>query len=267
MRPSAVVNDIIAGVLARAISSFGVDIFAFVFAANHFHLLVRSPHCQIPAFMQYLRSNIAKKLGNHIDWRGKFWDRRYDAEPVLDDDALVGRLRYILAHGVKEGLVAHSADWPGLTSIPEILAGEQRSFAWPGRSDTSSATTATTVLRIATLPCWEHDAVEVRQDLVRGIMNDIEEVVREERNGSPVLGARNVLAQDPHSKPRSIKRSPRPLCHASTQRARDDYRAKYRRFLDAYVKASAAYRNGAMAVEFPAFAHRPPWVVPWRRAA
>jgi hypothetical protein len=38
-----------------------------------------------------------------VDWNGGFWERRYSAEPVLDDVALVGRLRYVLAHGVKEG--------------------------------------------------------------------------------------------------------------------------------------------------------------------
>jgi len=41
--------------------------------------------------MQYLRSNIAKKVGRAVDWQGKFWDRRYDAAAVLDDDALVDR--------------------------------------------------------------------------------------------------------------------------------------------------------------------------------
>ena len=33
------------------------------------------------------------------DWSGGFWERRYSAEPVLDDTALAGRLRYVLAHG------------------------------------------------------------------------------------------------------------------------------------------------------------------------
>jgi len=267
MRPSAIVNDIIAGILARAITRFGVDVFAFTFASNHFHALLRSRSCRIPAFMQYLRSNISKKLGNLVDWRGKFWDRRYDAEPVLDDDALVGRLRYILAHGVKEGLVARAVDWPGLVCIPELLAHEPREFAWPGGNDAGSAAATTEVLQIAPLPCWENHSAEVRKERILGIMNDIEIVVRKERDGVPVFGAQNVLAQDPYSKPQSIKRSPRPLCHASTKKARDEYAVKYREFADAYMKASAAYRSGTLDVEFPVFAHRPPWVVPRLLAA
>jgi hypothetical protein len=59
--------------------------------------------------MQYLRANLSRMVGRLVDWSGSFWERRYSAEPVLDDAALVGRLRYVLAHGVKEGLVERSA--------------------------------------------------------------------------------------------------------------------------------------------------------------
>jgi len=147
------------------------------------------------------------------------------------------------------------------------LAGQPRAFSWPSDGNASSATATSTVLRIAQLPCWESDTPEVCKERVLGILTDIEALAHEQRDGAPVLGAQNILAQDPHSKPCSIKRSPRPLCHASTPKARSEYAAKYRDFADAYAKASAAYRGGMMDVEFPAFAHRPPWVVPQRLAA
>ena len=39
--------------------------------------------------MQYLRGNLSKTVGKLVDWSGGFWERRYSAEPVLDDTALV----------------------------------------------------------------------------------------------------------------------------------------------------------------------------------
>ncbi len=60
-----------------------------------------------------------------------FWERRYSAEPVLDDTALVGRLRYVLAHGVKEGLVERCAEWQGHASTrqaPRELRERYRDF-------------------------------------------------------------------------------------------------------------------------------------------
>ncbi|MFY0578908.1 transposase [Cystobacter fuscus] len=114
LRPSAEVNEVVGGVLARAVqqSAGTIRLYAFTFASNHFHLLVWARGAALAGFMQYLRSNLSKKVGKLVDWSGGFWERRYSAEPVLDDTALVGRLRYVLAHGVKEGLVERSAEWP-----------------------------------------------------------------------------------------------------------------------------------------------------------
>ncbi|MFY0581506.1 transposase [Cystobacter fuscus] len=132
LRPSAEVNEVVGGVLARAVqqSDGTVRLHAFAFASNHFHLLVWARGAALASFMQYLRSNLSKKVGRLVDWSGGFWERRYSAEPVLDDTALVGRLRYVLAHGVKEGLVEKSTEWPGLTCLPQLLGPARRLFQW-----------------------------------------------------------------------------------------------------------------------------------------
>ena len=49
---------------------------------------------------------------------------------AMSDEALVGRLRYVLAHGVKEGLVERSAEWPGLTCLARLLGPARRLFQW-----------------------------------------------------------------------------------------------------------------------------------------
>ena len=85
--------------------------------------------------MQHLLTNVSKKVGALIGWRGAFWERRYSAEPVLDEDALLGRIRYILSHGVKEGFVASCQEWPGLSSLSMMLDGEPRRFRWFHWSD------------------------------------------------------------------------------------------------------------------------------------
>jgi REP element-mobilizing transposase RayT len=123
LRPSQEVNEVVGGVLARAVeqSAGTVRLHAFTFLSNHFHLLVWARGAALSTFMQYLRANLSRKVGRLVDWSGGFWERRYSAEPVLDDAALVGRLRYVLAHGVKEGLVERSAEWPGLTCLPQLL--------------------------------------------------------------------------------------------------------------------------------------------------
>ena len=84
-RPSERTNEVIGGVLARAVRLAGVELFAFVFASNHLHLLVRAPRRNVSQFMQHLLTNLSKKVGAIVGWRGAFWERRYSAESVLDD--------------------------------------------------------------------------------------------------------------------------------------------------------------------------------------
>ncbi|OJH42182.1 transposase [Cystobacter ferrugineus] len=172
LRPSAEVNEIVGGVLARAVqqSEGTIRLHAFTFASNHFHLLVWARGAALAGFMQYLHTNLSKKVGKLVDWSGGFWERRYSAEPVLDDTALVGRLRYVLAHGVKEGLVEKRAEWPGLTCLPQLLGPARRVFRWfnwtkrwskrgseelVGEGRFAREWAEPVELELARLPCWE----------------------------------------------------------------------------------------------------------------
>ena len=105
LRPSPRMAEVLGGVLAKAAEKHDVELCGFVAASNHVHLLCRARDGALSDFMKYFLGNVAKKVGRLVDWRGQLWERRFSAEKVLDDDALEGRLRYILSHGVKEGLV------------------------------------------------------------------------------------------------------------------------------------------------------------------
>ena len=181
--------------------------------------------------MQYLRANLSRKVGRLVDWSGGFWERRYSAEPVLDDTALVGRLRYVLAHGVKEGLVGRCAEWPGLSCLPQLLGPARRLFRWfnwtkrwskrggedmaAGEGRFAEEWAEPVELEVAPLPCWKALREEERQRAVRGLLEEVEAEAR--ARGRPALGAQAVRAQHPHTRPERLKRSPRPLGHASTR--------------------------------------------------
>jgi hypothetical protein len=65
LRPSQEVNEVVGGVLARAVaqSAGTVRLHAFTFASNHFHLLVWAQGAALAGFMQYLRANLSRKVG------------------------------------------------------------------------------------------------------------------------------------------------------------------------------------------------------------
>src|SRR5262249_54746260 len=107
MAPSDETNELTRDVLARSVRRCQVWLVACVLTSTQFHAMVRAQSARaMSRFMQRPESNIAVKVGRFVGWRGRFFARRYSAEPILDEGAQVERLHYILSHGVKEGLVS-----------------------------------------------------------------------------------------------------------------------------------------------------------------
>ncbi len=283
MTPSARVNDIIGSTLARAAKRFGVKVYAAIFLANHYHLLIEAPPAAIPRFAQYFQSVIARKLNRLIGRRGPFWERRYSAESVEDEAAGEWLMEYIFAHGVKEGLVDRGRQWPGVRTIDALLGNRKLDFKWEdwteryhrelqGEVVGKGECVVTEILEIARLPwleCLDDDAHRAR---MAQLYRSATRAARADRGGKPALGRRRIMAQNPQSKPRRVNRRRRPLCHASTRAVRSAHRDSYRDFCAAYAVASAEFRRGRLDVEFPLHAFRPPaWLVdtcpPLQRAA
>lgn len=268
LRPSNRTNDVLGGVLARAARLNQVEVFGFVFASNHFHLLVRAPQGNLPEFMKHLRGNISKKVGWLVGWEGSFWERRYSVEPVLDDGALEGRLRYMMAHGVKEGLVRRCQDWPGLSSLSLVLANKASPFRWFGWTERWRGRTRPEAgdrmnprwsvdepFELTPLPRWANSTLQER----RRRLNEWAQAI--EREGAAtfgrVLGRRRVLAQNPLRRVERPDPRPRPLCHTTVREFRMAFIERWRSFVAAFRAASQRWLEGDLAVVFPPNAYRP----------
>ena len=125
LRPSPELDEIIVGVLGRAQRLYEVRCCGYVFASNHYHLLLDVDNVrQLARFMCYVNSNLAREIGRLYGWADKIWSRRYQAIVVSGEEgAQIARLKYILANGCKEGLVARPQDWPGVHVARALIAG------------------------------------------------------------------------------------------------------------------------------------------------
>jgi len=280
LRPSPALNDMTLGVLARAARLASLLVHAFAFLSNHYHLLVRVADAQqLAEFMNYLNSNLAREAGRLARWREKFWGRRYQAVLVSDEEAAqVGRLSYVLAQGVKEGLVASPFDWPGVHCARALTEGTTVSGHWHDRTLESRARrkglpldpqafVEREELSLAPLPRWQALTPEEYRARVQELIEEIEADarLRQEETGKPPLGREAVCRQDPHHEPNRIKKGPAPLVHAVDPAVRRGLRRAYFTFRDAYRYAARRLRAGAMDFEFPAGAFPPP--LPVRAAA
>jgi REP element-mobilizing transposase RayT len=270
LRPSAQVNDAILGIVGRAQALFSVRIHAFVVLSNHWHGLVTvDDAAQLAAFVAFVNGNIAREIGRLHDWRQRFWARRYRAIVVADDNASIARLRYILQHGCKEGLVDRPIDWPGVSCVRALLTGKQLRGAWHDRTAEYQARrrgehvipghfAKAFRVHLSPLPCWSDLSPAGYRAACADLVSAVEADTRRERaeSGRMCVGVERILAQNPHERPLDSETSPAPFVHASTPNARKAFRSAYSAFVDAFRAAVACLRRGEKA-DFPLGAFPP----------
>jgi hypothetical protein len=263
------VAELCRGVLARAVRLFPVDVHAFAFLGNHYHLLLSVPDGQrLAAFMNYLNSNLARELGRAVHWRERFWGRRYQAIVVSNEEAAqVDRLLYILRQGCKEGLVGSPAEWPGATSVRSLLTGEPVCGPWidrtteyelirRGRPYDPRACVSSESFTLTPLPCWKNAPAGAHRarvaELVRAV--ECETLARLAESEAEPVGAERLARQNPHDAPSRSKKSAAPLLHAASKSARLSFREAYRDFASAFRRASELFRsNGGVHHRFELF--------------
>jgi REP element-mobilizing transposase RayT len=271
LRPSREVNETIVGVLGRALERYPLELIAAVFMSNHFHLLVRVDDAQSLAhFMRYLNGNLSREIGRLHGWPQTLWGRRYDAILVSEEEkAQVSRLRYLLAHGVKEGLVRRSKDWPGVHCAESLLTGRRLEGCWFDRTREYQArrrgrrfnryTFAEEMgVEFGKLPCWSH----LSESQYRSRIGEIVEQIEREANAAPTeRGARlpsaatcrkRIRRQHPHTRVLGEgTRRPAPAVHAHRKRAREKLLRAIADFVAAYRVAARRLREGDRRARFP----------------
>jgi hypothetical protein len=264
--PTPQLKKIVLGALGRAQRLHGVRLFGFACLSNHFHLLAEVDDAeQLARFMGCFLSKLAREAGRLYGWRETVFPRRYQSIPVTREDrAQIGRLKYLLAHSVKEGLVERLEEWPGAHCIHSLLTGEPLEGIWHERDLETRARNRgqktepgqfemVETVTFDPLPCWQHLSPEEQRRRVAHLVEEIEAEAAAERKrtGKPVLGVEAILAQDPHDHPERPKKEPAPFVHAATKAARLAFREMYALFVAAYREAAEKLRKGDRTACFP----------------
>src|SRR6185436_10505288 len=254
------------GVLGKAQSLYPIDLVAYVWLSNHFHLLLWVEDAQrLAKFMEYLNGNLAREVSRATGWTDKIWSRRYQAIVISDEEEVqIGRLEYILSHGVKEFLVAKVEQWPGIQCVTPLLTGAAVEGTWFDRTreynarlrreefDAKKYAFPQEVI-LSPLPCWKHLDSESYRAKIAHLAQEIENKARQEREAKRVkpLGPKAILAQNPFDRPEAPKKSPAPLFHAFRKGARKTLWEAYAWFVAAFREAAEKLRAGDLAAKFP----------------
>jgi REP element-mobilizing transposase RayT len=266
LRPSRELNRRIVGVLGRAQRMTGMKVHAVAIMSNHVHYLVTPTSAdQLVRFMQFVQGNVAREVSDLHHWSGPFWARRYRHIEVSDeDDAHIARLRYVLAHGVKEDLVHRAYDWPGVHSARALVEGTVLEGVWYDRTELTRArhrseelelddVAEVETLTLSPLPCWEGLSAEEARAQVVAMVEAIDQAARERRQADKVfvVGRRAVRRVHPHECPKKLVWSPAPQFHTATREAWRALRDAYVEFVVQFRWAADQLRDGVRDPPFP----------------
>jgi hypothetical protein len=265
--PSPLLNDIVLGVLGRAQRLHPLEIHGYSFLTSHFHLLVTAPNAlQLALFMGYFSSNLAREIARLTGWDEKVWGDRYHAILITDEEAAqMARLKYVLANGCKENLVARPQDWPGAHCAGPLVEGRTeaegtwydrtREYVLRRQKKALSETDYTTreTVRLTPLPCWKHLSPEAYRkriaDLIEAITEEAQ--IARSRSGAQPLGPEAICQQTPGTRPEKLKKSAAPRFHAFRKTARRMLYEAFATFVAAFREASEKLRKGETNVRFP----------------
>ncbi len=278
LRPDAACKAIIEGVFGKALKLYpGIQLHGYDAQSNHLHYLLSAldPE-QVPLFLDYVHGNIARQLNKLRGRQGTFWSRRGAVIAVLDADAQVARLRYLLAQGPAAGLVPSPTQWPGASSTRALLddmrvtatytpLDKLRRNAALANPRPEGELAEDVSFELTPLPAWADLTAKARRAKVAALVDAIED----EHKGKTFLGARALRTQDPNRSPRKFRRTRMPPCHASSSQVRGRYLDAYRVFRDSYLRASqrlradpAASRTEIQRLYPPGSLARPGWYIP-----
>lgn len=264
--PTKALRPIVIGVLGRAQRLFSMAVHGFVFASNHYHLLVSpSDAKQLAEFMAFFQSKLAREINRLYGWSGALWSDRYHSIPIDSHEATqVARLRYVVGHGVKEGLVTRAAEWPGANCVLALTEGKAIRGTWCDRTAAYRASRwgracqprdfeETEEVSLSPLPCWRDLPWQEIRVRVKSLVESVEREAwaRHRLNHTRPIGLRRILGQRPDQRPAALKSSPRPWFHARSREGWNRMYGAYRAFVDAFRLAAEAVARGEKQARFP----------------
>jgi len=266
LRPESALNKSVLEWLARVQRQYpDVHIHAVCVMSNHLHILLHDACGELASWASYFFGNLARAVNQVRERRGVVFERRYAAEPVLDDAALLDRLVYVVTNPAKAGLCEEARQWPGVALWETGEEPERREVSWIDRGpyrrarhraktrgeappDPEGFRISGTLVLHPLGGCRVGEAIEARER---------ELATERERSGRVAMTRDEVLAQDWHAAPQRAKRSPRPACHTSERSLRQAFLEGFREFVEVFRQASAQWRAGCLNAVFPPWSYPP----------
>jgi hypothetical protein len=254
MRPDKITDQTFLYCLAVAAQRYRIEVILPSALSNHHHTNVFDRHGTIVEFVEHFHKLFARAQNAHRGRRENFWSSEPPSILRLEGyDDVMNKLVYAATNPVKDGLVDHHYNWPGVNGFSDLVNRRVRRIYRPPHFFRSDGPLPEFVDLEYTIPPELGDADTVLAQL-RALVETEEARLEGERlgTGKPLLGAPAVRRQSWWSTPGSIqpRRGVRPKFAARSFWAKLEAIRRNRAFVDAYRAARALWLAGLDAV-FP----------------
>ena len=258
--PSKKNRKLIGGIIARYQEIFHIEIYAYCFLGNHYHLLIRALKRNTDEFLENVNREIARRMNWKNRRKGKFWGRRYDDIPVLSQDDLLEAFVYINTNPTKHGLLRNAGQWPGLTSFHQSLSEEAKTFSFTQYGHPTGQKTTNHQLKLSVLPMFEALSKEQRTEKISELFEKRMARIAEERQaqGEGFMTLEMLAEQVAGTQPKESSTTKRPSCYTKCAELRRQFREKAKHLRQLYTQASFLFRLGKLDQLFPSFTYKPP---------
>ena len=253
LRPSKRLNRKIRFLLAVYAQRHGIQLHAFVFMGNHYHLLLTDTRRRLPRFMEELNNMLTRVINKDLGRSGRLWGAgSYAHWDLHTRQEVLQNLVYLATNPVEAWIVRDPSRWPGLISLPNHAGTPRRATPPPrglfDRGHADSALPEFADLQLHVPPAFKRDGLRRYQQLFQRAL-DARLTELHARRGR-YTGARSALRKDPFSAPKGSQAPSFSLIPALTN-ADKQKRQELKEWRRAVRAAFYRWQAGKRNVEFP----------------
>ena len=258
LKPSPLINSVIAFGLAYAAKKTGVILHAACAMSNHLHMVVTDPEARLPEFMHIVHLYIAKCLNaSYGRWENLWASEPPSAVRLEGDEDILDKIAYTLANPTEAELVADGESWPGFRTSPDHVVGYRAVIQRPGVFfRPNSSVPEALELQTSRPAIFDHQDDVQFAELVRRAVETREAAARARvaAEGRSFAGEAAVAAQQPTDSPTTFepRRQLSPRIAAKDKWRRIEALRRIRSFFEAYREAYQRFREHVRDVVFPA---------------
>lgn len=255
LRPDAPTNNAYLFCLLLAAGRFQIDVLTMCAMSNHHHVVIFDRLGRYPEFIEHFHKLFARSQNALRGRCENFWAagqtsvvRLANAEDVL------AKLVYVVTNPVKDGLVEHAYQWPGINGYRALITGKTLRATRPKHFFRPEGPVPEMVEAQLRLPSELGDAGAFLRELEQLITAfEKEQSARRARSGQRVLGRRVILRQSWKAAPTSFepRRTLNPRVAARNMWSRIEALMRNKAFVRQYQEARRAWLDGLPAL-FPA---------------